>query len=304
MAMSRNELTAAITARLTDEDLTILRNARFKKHPLCASWFYFLVAWNRYTPFLIPIRGKTMWGHELQAYETSAIGSIYFLGFYDVDLTLFLLRHYQEAGDVLDVGANVGVHTSLFSYLAAPGARVVAFEPTPSTASVLRKNSATLTNVTVEQTALADREGTISFIDYGLRHGVFNSAQAQPLPFLKDQGTKIEVASTTLDQYVAKHGLKPSLIKLDTEGTEAGILAQSSETLRRYQPTILLELGGGEAWAENAAQCIDTLAAHGYSFFNATREGDLLPHERQVHYQYQNLIAIHTSKLPAYAAHT
>lgn len=298
--MSREEIIATITSRLKDERLAINRRARFKAHPLKTAWFYTIVALNRYVHFLIPIYGTTVWGHRLKAYETSAIGSISFLGFYDSDITLFLLKYYQGAGDILDVGANIGIHSSLFSYLAHPKSKVIAFEPTPSTCRVLKANMQQCHNVTVEERALSDTIGNISFIDYGLRHGVFNSSQAQPHAFLQKYGKKISVPSCTLDAYCVEHGLKPDLIKLDTEGTEANILRHSTQTLNQYKPTIILELGGGEAWAPGINQCFDILTAQGYHFFNATKDGTPFRHDRQPTYQYENLIAIHKDNLPTF----
>lgn len=298
--MSREEIINTITSRLPNERLSIKRKYRFKKQPFKTAWFYTLVAINRYTPLSIPIYGTTVWRHRLKAYSTSAIGSIRFLGFYDSDITLFLLKHYHETGDMLDVGANIGIYASLFSYLAPDSARVVAFEPTPSTFAVMRDSMQQCGNVTAEQLALSDQIGEISFHDYGVRHGVFNSSEAQPRPFLDSYDSLITVPSTTLDSYCSEHKLKPSLIKLDTEGTEVKILEAGTTTLAEYKPTILLELSGEEAWAAGIHKCFDILTEQGYHFFNATREGELTPHQRRDSYLYENLIAIHGSKLAGY----
>lgn len=298
--MNRTSIISFIEEHATDDDLAILRSARFKKKPLKAAWFYFLVSINRYTPFLIPISGKTLWEHTLDAYETSAIGSIYFLGYYDRDITLFLLKQWKDTGDLLDVGGNVGVYTSLFSYLAAPAGVVTAFEPTPSTFTLLKKNTIRLKNVKCEEIALSSSAGTIEFYDYGYQHGVFNSAKAQPLEFLEKHAKKITVATNTIDAYCEASNSKPSLIKLDTEGTEAELLEHAAGTLEKYQPMILLEVGGGEAWSENNTRSLEMLSTAGYSFYTATSEGALTIHTPQASYQYQNLIAIHKSKSSAY----
>lgn len=298
--MPRTDIVNKITARAADEGLTILRSARFKMYPLKAAAFYAQVARNRYTPFLFPIKAQTLWGHELTAYETSAIGSVYFLGFYDSDVTLFLLKYFKESGDLLDVGSNIGYYTSLFTQIASTDAKIVAFEPTPSTFSVLEKNVGTLSKVATEQIALSDRSGTVMFFDYGHRHGVFNSTQAQPLAFLKDKGEQIEVQTNTLDSWCQKTNTKPSLIKLDTEGTEAGILREGTHTLRTYAPVILLEVGGGEAWAQNTKECLDILSSHNYHFFELSNDGTPIPHARQETYSYKNLVCIPESKLNAY----
>jgi FkbM family methyltransferase len=302
--MDREALTAKIEALMPDLDLTIMRASRFKKKPLKALSFYTKVAVNRFTPVQIPIRATTLWDHTLTAYETSAIGSVFFLGFYDVEVTLFLLKYYRSEGDILDVGANIGVYTSLFSHIAHPQARVTAFEPTPSTYALLIQNTATLSNVTTERIALSDHAGSETFHDYGPRHGVFNSTRAQSLPFLAHTGSKIEVSTETLDGWCSRTGTKPTLIKLDTEGTEARILRHAGATLDTHRPLILLEVGGGEAWSKNNVESLNILAEHGYVFFSLTQHGDPIPHERKTSYTYENLIAIHTSNVSAYAAHT
>ena len=278
----------------------ISRNARFKFQPLRALWFYFLVALNRYTKLLIPITGKTFWGHKLYAYETSAIGSIYFIGFYDGDVSLFLLKHFAEEGDILDVGANIGAYTSLFTQIKHPSAQIHAFEPTPSTYGVLKDNVGKLEAVTCHQIALSDQSGTVKFYDYGHRHGVYNSTKAQYLPFLQKTGKEINVPTDTLDSWCQQNSIKPSLIKLDTEGTEASILKKGVEVIRTYKPTFLLEVGGGDAWGENNTNSINLLETEGYNFYNVTTEGTLIKHQKQNSYEYQNLIAIHNSKSSQY----
>jgi FkbM family methyltransferase len=298
--MTRTEIITKIEAEASNQGLTILRSERFKKHPLKAACFYAQVAQNRYTPLILPIKTQTLWGHPLFAYETSAIGSIYFLGFYDSDISLFLLKNFKESGDLLDVGSNIGYYTSLFTQIAAPTAKIAAFEPTPSTFEVLKKNVGALPQVTTEQIALSDRTGTTTFFDYGHRHGVFNSTAAQPLPFLKDKGNKIEVQTETLDEWCLRTNTKPSLIKLDTEGTEANILRHGRKTLTAHAPLILLEVGGGEAWSKNTSECFDILTKYDYEFFEIDSYGTPIPHARQENYTYKNLACIPVTKRNTY----
>ena len=298
--MSNTTIIEKIEKSAINADLTIVRSARFRKHPLKSLYFYTLVTINRYTPLLFPITAKTLWGHSLKAYETSAIGSMYYLGFYDSEISLFLLKQYKGSGDILDIGANIGVYTSLFTQIADSKAKIVAFEPTPSTFAVLKSNLAHLPQVSLEQVAIGDTNGETTFYDYGNRYGVFNSTTAQPLAFLQGKGSKINVKTETLDTWCQRTNTKPSLIKLDTEGTEAAILGNAGATLSSYKPIILLEVGGGEAWSVNNNQSLDILASHGYVFFTATVHGELSPHKRQLSYTYMNLIAIHANNTNDY----
>ena len=300
--MKRTRLIKLTKAQHPYKDESVSRTNRFVRRPFTSTWFYTRVALNRWTPLRIPIRAVSLWGDALVGYESAEIGSMYFLGLYDFALTLFLLKHYHETGDILDVGANIGLHASLFSYLSQEFGQVYAFEPTPSTFSILQENVAGHANIKPFQLALSDTIGTKTFLDYGRRHGVFNSLQPQELSFLRDEGTTIKVNTDTFDNFCTTHEIKPSLIKLDTEGTEASILRQGIQTLEAHEPIILLEVGGGEAWAKNVRDCFDILDTCTYSFFELDNTGSLIPHTQQETYRYKNLVCIPESKLRHYVS--
>ena len=229
-----------------------------------------------------------------------AIGSLFFLGIYDMDVTLFLLKHRHAAGDFLDIGSNIGYYALLANEVMGEGARIVAAEPARATYRTLVRNVAGKDRIRALELAVAEHAGTVTFIDYGYRHAVFNSTRAHDLPFLRGKGEEYEVPATTLDSLCETEGLSPSLVKLDTEGTEAGILRSATETLERHAPVILLEVGGGDEWKENNAEALDILEARSYSLFELAEDGTLLPHERQESYAYKNLVCIPESKLSLY----
>src|SRR5205814_592806 len=78
---------------------------------------------------------------------------------------------------------------------------------------------------------------------------------------------------TTLDAYVARSGLRPAVLKIDTETTEPDVVRGGLTTLRRYRPWFICEVlpkrGGDRLIA-------DLLAPLGYLFF---RIGVQAPHE-------------------------
>ena len=52
-----------------------------------------------------------------------------------------VLDRYVKRGDwVIDIGANVGHYTKRFSELVGPQGRIIAFEPVPTTFSILAAN--------------------------------------------------------------------------------------------------------------------------------------------------------------------
>lgn len=280
---------------------TILLKARFERQPLRALWFYAIVFLNRYTFLKLPLYTKTIWGDAMGAYESSAIGSVFFLGVYDIDMTLFLLKYRHADGDFLDIGSNIGYYALLGNQVIGEGGRVVAIEPTPSTYKTLKANVQQHERILPLELAVSDTEGTTTFIDYGYQHAVFNSTKSHDLSFLRGRGKEFQVPATTLDALCEKYGLRPSILKLDTEGTEAKILKHASKTIATYAPVVLLEVGGGEEWKDNNNDSLDLLASSGYAFFEVAQDGTLLPHERQESYIYKNLVCIPQSKVSAYA---
>lgn len=167
------------------------------------------------------------------------------LGAFELDsvATFLALCQLAPAGDVLDVGANTGHYS--FMARAYSGRRVVAFEPVPELAQVARQvgHDNSLPFV-VEEAALGDRRGTatlylsdVSDSSNSLREG-FRASSHQ-----------IEVPVHTLDGYTSLHGLAPSVIKIDTETTEADVLRGGIRSIRRYRPWIVCEVlpGRGEA---------------------------------------------------------
>ena len=59
---------------------------------------------------------------------------------YEPVLTVELIRHLRSGGVVLDIGAHVGLHTLLFSGRVGPSGKVLAVEPSPANADLLRKH--------------------------------------------------------------------------------------------------------------------------------------------------------------------
>ncbi|HEU4619395.1 MAG TPA: FkbM family methyltransferase [Gammaproteobacteria bacterium] len=83
-------------------------------------------------------------------------------GGYEPFLQGVLLRHAQAGTVVIDVGANVGLHTLPLAGKVGKSGRVIAFEPDPENHSLLLKNlqaNGLLSRVTVYNVGLSDKGG-------------------------------------------------------------------------------------------------------------------------------------------------
>lgn len=122
-------------------------------------------------------------------------------------------------GDVIDVGANLGV-VSLFLAQHMPQRTIHAFEPNPSTFDALEGNLKLnkCTNVCANQKAVSDLEGELLFNADPIARGTASIARSASAHVTK-------VLSTTLDAYAAEHRLdRIALLKLDVEGYEASVI--------------------------------------------------------------------------------
>jgi FkbM family methyltransferase len=146
-----------------------------------------------------------------------------------------LYRRFVPPGDlVFDVGAHVGDRVSSFRRL---GARVVACEPQPGPARVIRLLHGGDRDVVLVEAAVGREPGTAD-----LRINRANptvSTLSEDFVVAADGAAGWEgqawdatltVPVVTLDQLIARHGL-PAFVKIDVEGFEADVLAGLSHAL-------------------------------------------------------------------------
>ena len=192
-----------------------------------------------------------------------------------------LYRQFINDGDlVFDVGAHVGDRVASFSRL---GARVVAVEPQPAMVTVLKLLHGRNSAVTIEAVAVGREAGSASLMINPSNPTVSTASRefitaAHNAPGWEDQRwTKtIQVAVTTLDALIGKHGM-PAFIKIDVEGFEAEVLAGLT------QPVKVLSFEFTTIQRDVARACIERCRALGYRRFNsALGESQSLTHEQWV----------------------
>lgn len=178
-----------------------------------------------------------------------------------------LYRRFVSPGDlVFDVGAHVGDRIASFRRL---GARVVAVEPQPALARVLRLLYGRDRAVVIETAAVGRNPGSID-LRVNLDNPTVSSASdafikaAEGAPgWQGQQWTKtLRVSVTTLDALIDRHGL-PSFIKLDVEGFEVEALAG----LTRPVPALSFEFTTIQR--DLAAAGIERCTALGFRLYNA-----------------------------------
>ena len=135
----------------------------------------------------------------------------------------------MRPGDlVFDIGAHVGDRVAAFRRL---GARIVAVEPQPALAKILRLFYGRDPKITIEQAAVGRQSGTIE-LNLNIDNPTVSTAStdfvaaAAQAPEWHGQAwpKRVRVPLTTIDALIARHGV-PAFIKIDVEGFEAEVLA-------------------------------------------------------------------------------
>ncbi|HEX8341000.1 MAG TPA: FkbM family methyltransferase [Tepidisphaeraceae bacterium] len=125
----------------------------------------------------------------------------------------------QSLNVVFDVGANKGDYTAEVMAL-FPNARIFAFEPTPDVLVGLKSRYAGQQSVQVIDSAISDREGTLTF--HVRPNSVWNSMLPNDTSKIAPSESKeIHVRSTTIAAAANEHQIEQvDLLKLDIQGAE------------------------------------------------------------------------------------
>ena len=201
------------------------------------------------------------------------------------DFFHFLSLLEDGKGDVLDIGANLGIMTV---HLAKklPNTIVHAIEPLPDNISVLKRiiQHFGLKKINVHEIAVGESEGKVDMI---LPHQ--GKTKMQGLSHVKhetitewNEGEEFQVAVNTLDNIL--NGQPIQGIKIDVENFEFYALKGGKRILEANHPVIYAELWDNE----NRKNCIDLLEGMNYKAHVVVKD-KLVPFDKNEH-NVQNFI--------------
>lgn len=189
-------------------------------------------------------------------------------GIFEKTITNYVKSNVKEGQHVIDIGANIGYYSVLFSGLVGSNGKVFAFEPEKSNFEILKKNLLVnnIKNVIAENMAVSDKNGKAKLYMSKIagQHKIYHP---------KSDIVKIEDTNTiTIDTYLTNNNIEPrkiSLVKIDVEGVEfavvegmKSILANDAITIiLEFSPKLMIEFG------KDPSELIKILTQYGFEIF-------------------------------------
>jgi len=152
-------------------------------------------------------------------------------GFWESWLTQYFARIVKPGDTCIDIGANFGYYSLLFSGLSGNKGRTIAVEPNPSLCKLIRSTSdINGGNIEVAEVALSDRNGRIVLNIPESKFGDSSIIKRNDGFFSKN--SKVKVPMMTLDDLMVNLSIhKVDVIKMDVEGVEPQVFSGMEKTL-------------------------------------------------------------------------
>ena len=243
-----------------------------------------------YNRFFPRSRATTVFGASFDCEAHDLIqASILHFGLWEPHMTA-LMKHLIEPGTtIVDIGANIGYYSLMFSQLTGTDGKVIAVEALPRLAEYVRENSLRngAANVDVRGCAVASQVGELTIYE----GPATNIGMTSLLPGDHRTGGAKVRAMPLHDVLSAEECADCSFIKIDIEGAEVPVLNQFLDQLDRFtrRPTLSVEATPGEDGAWPAL--FDRFAASGYVPIRMFNSYDWLD---SLHYEDKPLEIIHT----------
>ena len=176
----------------------------------------------------------------------------------DPELLALCTELVSKAQCVWDVGANVGVFAFSAAHLAGPSGEVLAIEPDPWLAHLLRRTALGIGSesapVEVLQAAVTDRDGSADLVI--ARRGRATNHLAVVGGSSQSGGSRevVRVPAVTLD-HLLEGRRPPDVLKIDVEGAELLCLSGARGLLRTARPTVLCEVTAENSGAIGSLFC-------------------------------------------------
>lgn len=230
----------------------------------------------------------TRWGFHLYcpAGEMSIVPQLVHRGVFEPELATYLMNNISSGDVVIDVGANIGIFTTMMGHLVGEAGQVFSFEPVQANFEFLRDNVESNwlgRRVSLHRFALAETSGSAQIKTHARWGGLssMNTVGMREMTMgVSDSGSGVEdIRTIALDDVLEGEG-DGALVKIDVEGAELGVFRGMSQLLAsgRIRAVVfecIAERMGGH-WGAFVG-LLREYEGHGWSFGALGADGRSLP---------------------------
>lgn len=185
-------------------------------------------------------------------------------GIHEPLTTKLILDEIKKDMTVLDIGSNIGYYAILESKLVGPSGKVFSIEPSPKNFELLEENLKLqkMNNFQLFNLAIGSKNEKLEFVISGKSNW---SKIKEKNDIIGKNDKIITVLVKPLDLFCEENLLeKIDLIRMDVEGYEENIIAGGKETLRKFKPTLMIEIHKMYLGKERTKKILNELYELGY----------------------------------------
>lgn len=207
---------------------------------------------------------------------------IFWLGYYNLQIVPYIKSTLLPGMTFIDIGANIGEISMVAAKCVGSTGCIIAFEPIDVIADELQSNITRnqLSQISVVRTGLSDSASNNVPIYASCGQGRLGDEHHNGLGSIFGVATGEtplqRITITTLDAYLDSHPPERiDMIKIDIEGAELPCLKGAERTLRKFKPTLIVEVQDTTANTAGyrARDILDYLTGLDYTLYQFDRYG-------------------------------
>lgn len=175
---------------------------------------------------------------------------------------------------VLDIGANIGLHSIYFSELAKQG-KIISLEPSLTTFDLLVNNVAGIPNIVPLNIAASGSGGIADFFDASdnAYSSLIDTKRKEIIGINRVPCMKIDDLVSSLELCAV------DFVKIDVEGMEYEVLRGMLDVISKYKPVIFCEIYKGKHSNQKPDETVSLLIQNGYQAL-VVRKGELVEYQK------------------------
>jgi len=190
---------------------------------------------------------------------------------------------------VVDIGANLGYFSKIFSRLVGKNGKVICIEPVKPFFEVLKWGLRNKTNCTLNNYALGTESKNIELV-LPKFEGTFRTGLSHiPTEDENKENSYIFETQMVRGSELLSNLSKIDYVKIDIEGYEKVVLNELAETIKKHKPIMQIE-----TWGQHKADILALMSNLGYSAY--TLDNETLIEDLDASINEGDILFVHSEK--------